>query len=304
MKEGSFCMKEIKVFISYAHDDDTYLKIFKKGIEKHSGASRNFKWTIWSDKEIPVGVPWHNAIQNEIEACDAAILLVSANFMASNYIENEEFSKFLQKSSNRGFVFLPVLLTHCNFTSWKKLSERQFFNPKSEDYGVSDYTDDIMPYSCLVSFDDKGRQIRHPFIEKYHQKCVETFEKAILFKQKPPTPSCKVMRDVSDVDVLQENIRNAVGSNCLARFILHHAISHDIADALKLFINKEFPGSIVEPQSTFHYSQTVAGSINTGDYCVVYIAASNQPSAWFDYVEQLSNEKGIRIHRVIAYAHK
>jgi formylglycine-generating enzyme required for sulfatase activity/GTPase SAR1 family protein len=174
-------MKDVKIFISYAHDDDAYFRVFKKGIESHSKSSKNLKWKIWADKKISVGALWHDEIQKEIKECDAAILLVSAHFLSSDYIENQEFLKFLEKTEEEGFIFLPILLSDCDFTQWEKLSERQFFYPQGKDYNLRELSN--ITYSHLVEF-YKGEVVPNSYRETYHKKCVEAFEKAIQAKQK------------------------------------------------------------------------------------------------------------------------
>ncbi|MDR2148245.1 MAG: TIR domain-containing protein [Tannerella sp.] len=173
-------MDETKIFISYAHKDDAYFRVFKEGIESHSKSSKNLKWKIWSDKEIPVGALWHKVIQEEIKKCDAAILLVSANFLSSDYIENQEFLNFLQKSEEDGFIFLPILLSDCDITQWEELAKRQFFVPQGSDYGIPDIKE--LSYSHLCRFSDNNQLINNPYRETYHKNCVSKFEKAIKAK--------------------------------------------------------------------------------------------------------------------------
>lgn len=171
-------MEEIKIFISYAHKDDAYFRLFKEGIESHSKSSKKIKWKIWCDKKISIGSLWHNVIQDEINTCDAAILLVSANFLCSDYIENEEFLNFLKRKEEDGFIFLPILLSDCDFTQWEKLSNRQFFYPQGLDFGLSRLTN--ISYSHLVTFNQEFVPIPNPYRETYHKKCVEAFENAII----------------------------------------------------------------------------------------------------------------------------
>ena len=167
-------MEETKIFISYAHKDDAYFRVFKEGIESHSKSSKKLKWKIWCDKKIPTGSLWHNAIKEEIKTCHAAILLVSANFLSSNYIENEEFLHFLERTEKEGFIFLPILLSDCDFTQWEKLSERQFFNPQGQDFGVEKFKHKIVPYNYIE---------KEYYRDSYHKDCVKAFEKVILSKQ-------------------------------------------------------------------------------------------------------------------------
>lgn len=174
-------MEKTKIFISYAHKDEAYFRLFKDGIKSHSKSSKRLKWEIWSDKEIPTGSLWHDVIQKEIKTCDAAILLVSANFLSSSYIENKEFLRFIKRNEEEGFVFLPILLSDCDFTQWENLSNRQFFYPQGIDYGLPRINN--ISYSHLVEFNRDIIPVPNSFRETFHKKCVEAFENTIISHQ-------------------------------------------------------------------------------------------------------------------------
>ena len=176
-------MEEFKIFISYAHKDDAYFRVFKEGIESHSKSSQNLKWKIWCDKEIPVGSLWHKVIQNEVQNCNTAILLVSANFLSSEYIETKEFLEFIERSEKDGFIFLPVLLSDCNFMQWENLAKRQFFYPQGKDYNLRELSN--ISYSHLCEF-YKGVIEPNSYRETYHKNCVNAFEKAIFSGKRKP----------------------------------------------------------------------------------------------------------------------
>ena len=199
-------LEETKIFISYAHKDDLYFRLFKAGIESHSKSSQKLNWKIWCDKKIPAGALWHNVIQEEIKTCDAAILLVSANFLSSDYIENEEFLHFLERNENEGFIFLPVLLSDCDFAQWENLSNRQLFYPQGLDYGLPRLSN--ISYSHLVEFNRDLVPLPNPYRETYHMKFIEAFENAIISKQNTrqnpilKTSSSSLLSVLSNKDII------------------------------------------------------------------------------------------------------
>ena len=68
---------QLKVFISYAHDDQIYFDVFVHELAKAVGSSPNFDWDIWEDHSLKLGEKWHEQIQQRIKEADAAIFLVS-----------------------------------------------------------------------------------------------------------------------------------------------------------------------------------------------------------------------------------
>ena len=89
--------QKVKVFISYAHDDEQYFKVFIDRLEKVLKPSPDFEYQIWDDRDILVGSDWNKSIQDNLASADLAILLVSDSFLASDYIEAKEFGHLIEK---------------------------------------------------------------------------------------------------------------------------------------------------------------------------------------------------------------
>jgi hypothetical protein len=95
------------IFISYAHDDEpewiatllTYLApVERKGVR------------IWTDKEIRPGELWHVEIQDALATAKVAVLLVSQNFIASQYIASHELPQLLDAAKTDGLTifWIPI----------------------------------------------------------------------------------------------------------------------------------------------------------------------------------------------------
>ena len=173
-------LTNVKIFISYSSEDTALFRTFKNGIEKQAKNSPNIKWDLWSDVEIPVGSEWHEVIQNSVKTSSAVILLVSANFLASDYIKDEEFAKFIDLQKKNNITLFPILLSDCDVTQWKELSKKHFFKSLGRDYGVEHerFKNKITPYDYI----DKSQ-----FKNTYHRDCVDAFEKAIQSNQSQKT---------------------------------------------------------------------------------------------------------------------
>ncbi|MEM7086625.1 MAG: toll/interleukin-1 receptor domain-containing protein, partial [Bacteroidota bacterium] len=78
-----------KVFISFSRKDVAY----KDELKKHLKILETFEISDnWSCEEITIG-QWHSQIQKELEESDLIIYMLSANFLSSRYILEEEVKK-------------------------------------------------------------------------------------------------------------------------------------------------------------------------------------------------------------------
>jgi hypothetical protein len=90
MHRGS--RKRNRVFLSYSHKDEVpYLDEFRPFLKSLADLGRI---DFWSDRRIEPSEPWHQEIQGAIES--AAVLLVSQDFLASDYIREHEVPPLFQ----------------------------------------------------------------------------------------------------------------------------------------------------------------------------------------------------------------
>ena len=76
-----------KVFISYAHEDEFY----SQELDKHLSVLRRTGYIdTWTDRKIVPGEAWSNVISEELQAARIILLLVSADFLASDYCRGIE----------------------------------------------------------------------------------------------------------------------------------------------------------------------------------------------------------------------
>lgn len=171
---------KINVFISYSHDDSDYFKVFSQGLKKVIKNTEHFDWNIWEDTNIHVGTFWDDEIQNNIQNCNVAILLVSIGFMSSKYIKEKEFEEFNKRYVGKGILIVPIVFKPCDFSRWEDLSKIQFFKPDGKNYGKSEIEN--FTYSDLIKFKETdGTVIPNPNIDRYHLALVNKIEESLLF---------------------------------------------------------------------------------------------------------------------------
>ena len=102
----------LKLFYSYAHADEA-LRI---ELETHLALLvRDRVIDPWHDREITAGAEWAGEIRAHLEAADIVLLLVSANFLASDYCWDNEMKLALQRHERRVARVVPIILRPCEW---------------------------------------------------------------------------------------------------------------------------------------------------------------------------------------------
>jgi hypothetical protein len=117
---------EIRFFVSCAHENDKLATSFIKKFKTITGPSKKYKYVIWRDADIVAGKKWEEEIQKALKECDMGLLLISPEFLISDYIGSLELPKFV---GNDAKPVIPVTLLKINFDLYdlKGLQPYQFF---------------------------------------------------------------------------------------------------------------------------------------------------------------------------------
>jgi hypothetical protein len=101
-----------RLFISYSHADKPCLDrllVHLRPLERSKAIM------CWSDQNIRTGRKWKDEIEKSLAQASIAILLVSADFLASDFIVNNELPPMLLRAESQGLRILPVVLKPCGF---------------------------------------------------------------------------------------------------------------------------------------------------------------------------------------------
>jgi hypothetical protein len=83
---------------------------------------------LWADTKLTAGDKWKTEIEQALNRSRVAILLITADFLASDFIVDNELPPLLTKAESQGTGIIPVILKPCRFTRDRNLSSFQAIN--------------------------------------------------------------------------------------------------------------------------------------------------------------------------------
>jgi TIR domain/Effector-associated domain 11 len=105
--------KLISVFISYSKKDNE----LREELDTHlSGLRRRKIVSNWDDRHIIGGELWDETIQTKLKEADIILFLVSANFINTDYIWENEIPIAEEQRINGKARVIPIILKPCQWT--------------------------------------------------------------------------------------------------------------------------------------------------------------------------------------------
>jgi TIR domain len=104
----------IKLFCSYAHRDESLREELAKHLKllERQGLVRS-----WHDRQIGAGDLWKDAIDRNLQEADIILLLISADFLASDYCFDVEMKTALERHAKGEALVIPIILRPVNWHS-------------------------------------------------------------------------------------------------------------------------------------------------------------------------------------------
>lgn len=108
-------MRKVKIFIAYSKDDReykdqllTHLELLKKEGDVET----------WDDSQIMIGSQWDQVIKDNLKESDIVLFLVSADSMASKYVQEREIKYAIKRAEEGKVILVPIIIKHCH---WRPL---------------------------------------------------------------------------------------------------------------------------------------------------------------------------------------
>lgn len=103
----------IEVFFSYAHEDEN----LRDELAKHLKLLERQKViTAWYDRQISAGTEWKGQINEHLETAQVILLLISADFLDSDYCYDIELKRAMERHDSNKARVIPVILREVD---WK-----------------------------------------------------------------------------------------------------------------------------------------------------------------------------------------
>jgi hypothetical protein len=102
--------QKIEIFFSYAHKDEELRDELAKHLTilKRQGVIMD-----WYDRKIGAGTEWRDQINKHLNTASLILLLISADFLASDYCRDTEVDRAMKRGNAREARVIPIILRAC-----------------------------------------------------------------------------------------------------------------------------------------------------------------------------------------------
>lgn len=108
----------MRAFISYSHQDASALDRLHVHL---ANLQREGRIETWYDREILAGDDFDDEISRELEAADIILLLISPDFIASNYCVEREMQRALERHDAGEARVVPIIVEPCDWVEMPQL---------------------------------------------------------------------------------------------------------------------------------------------------------------------------------------
>lgn len=135
----------MRAFISYCHHDKAALERLHVHLKN---LTRGGHIETWYDRDILAGSDLNAEIERELESADIFLLLVSPDFIASDYCVEREMARALERHATGKARMVPIIVEECD---WKAMGElRQLKAVPTDGKAISEWANANTAYLNVV----------------------------------------------------------------------------------------------------------------------------------------------------------
>jgi len=102
----------VRIFISYAPEDSTQFA----RLDKHLAMMQRERLVdTWDTRRLEPGEDWRGVVHAQLDAAQIVLLLISADFISSEYCFDVEMTRALERAALRQAVVIPIILRPCDW---------------------------------------------------------------------------------------------------------------------------------------------------------------------------------------------
>lgn len=102
-----------KIFVAYVQKDHPWLNRIRTHLKEFE--DEGFELDIWDDEQLNTGSKWEREISRAAAEAKIALLLITTDFMAADFITKNELPPLLEAAERDGAVILPLILKPSRF---------------------------------------------------------------------------------------------------------------------------------------------------------------------------------------------
>ena len=179
----------VKIFFCYAHEDETLLNKLKTHLRP---LQRKGLIDVWYDRDIRAGTKWEEEIDKHLNEANIILLLVSPDFMDSDYCYGKEMHRALERDQRGEARVIPIILRSVYWqgvletlqalpTDARPVVDRYWHNLDEAFFDVAEgIRKTIISLKTKMDWLDEGISFHN--LNRYN-KALEAFEEALRLDQ-------------------------------------------------------------------------------------------------------------------------
>ena len=187
----------MKTFISYSHQDETWLNQLKTHI---SPLVRNGDISFWSDHEILAGQPLNSEINKNMASAELFLLLLSPAYFASDYCMEVELKHALTRYQSKSVKIVPIIVEACNWQSIPELNELKIIPKDAKP--ISRWEDQNTAFVEVV--EDIARLVLDEFQQSEKFESVNQFASPFLTGMNSKSIEQKILEDLEPQELVEQ----------------------------------------------------------------------------------------------------